>query len=91
MTDDEIKDVVNEVFVEGFEIPPEELTPEARIFEDLGLDSLDVVDLIAAIQKKFGVRVRNDERIRSVRTMQDLYDYLHTLREEMEGNASSDR
>jgi acyl carrier protein len=70
--------------VEGFEIPPDELEPEARIFEDLGLDSLDVVDLIAAIQKEFGVRVRDDERVRQVRTLQDLYDYLRTLREELD-------
>lgn len=89
MTDDEIKEIVNGVFVQGFEIPAEKIEPESRIFEDLGLDSLDVVDLIAAIQKELGVRVRNDERIRSVRTMEDLYDYLRLVREEMEEGGSA--
>lgn len=84
MGDDRIKEVVNNVFVEGFEIPADELQPDARIFEDLGLDSLDVVDLIAAIQKEFGVRVRDDQRIREVRTLQDLYDYMNTLRGELD-------
>jgi acyl carrier protein len=82
MTDSELIQAVNEVFAESFEIPPEELTPQAQIFSDLGLDSLDVVDLVAAIQKRFGVKVRDDERIRSIRTLQDLYNYLITIRSE---------
>ncbi len=73
---------INEVFSEEFEVPAEELVPGAHIFNDLGLDSLDVVDLIVALQKKFGVQVRNDQRVRQVRTLQDLYDYLDLIREE---------
>jgi len=82
MTDNEIINAVNEVFADEFEIDREEIKPEANIFQDLGLDSLDVVDLIVALQKKFGVKVRDDERVRSVRSMQDLYDYLIQVREE---------
>ena len=82
MTDSELIQAVNEVFVDSFEIPPEKLTPEAQIFADLGFDSLDVVDLVAAMQKKFGVQIRDDERIRSVRTMGDLYKYLIALKAE---------
>jgi acyl carrier protein len=82
MTDSELIEAVNEVFAESFEIPREKLTPQAQIFADLGLDSLDVVDLVAAIQKRFGVQVRDDERIRSIRSMQDLYNYLILIRTE---------
>jgi acyl carrier protein len=82
MTDAEVIDAVNEVFADSFEIPRERLTPEAQIFTDLGLDSLDVVDLVAAIQKRFGVQVRDDERVRSIRSMQDLYNYLILIRGE---------
>jgi acyl carrier protein len=82
MTDPELIQAVNGVFVDSFEIPLEKLTPEAQIFSDLGLDSLDVVDLVAAIQKRFGVTVRDDERVRSIRTMQDLYNYLIMIRGE---------
>ncbi|MFW5923935.1 MAG: acyl carrier protein, partial [Planctomycetota bacterium] len=77
---------VREVFCEEFELPEDELVPEAEIFDDLGLDSLDVVDLIVALQRKFGVKLRNDERIRQVRTLQDLYEYLETVRREKKGN-----
>jgi acyl carrier protein len=73
---------VNEMFADSFEIPREKLTPEAQIFGDLGLDSLDLVDLVAATQKRFGIQMRDDERVRSIRTLQDLYNYLMMIREE---------
>ncbi|MFP4176062.1 MAG: acyl carrier protein [Planctomycetota bacterium] len=86
MVDSDITEPVREVFCEEFELPEDELVPEAEIFDDLGLDSLDVVDLIVALQRKFGVKLRNDERIRQVRTLQDLYEYLETVRREKKGN-----
>ena len=45
--------MVNEVLEEYFEIERERLLPEMNIFEDLELDSLDIVDLVVAMQKKF--------------------------------------
>jgi len=82
MTDSEVIAAVNEVFADSFEIPLDKIKPESQIFADLGLDSLDVVDLVAAIQKRFNVQVRDDERVRSIRTMQDLYTYLIMIRNE---------
>jgi acyl carrier protein len=82
MTDSEVIEAVNEVFADSFEIPREQIKPEAQIFADLGLDSLDVVDLVAAIQKRFGVQVRDDERVRGIRTLQDLYTYLIMVKAE---------
>lgn len=82
MTDSELIASVNDVFAESFEIPREKLVPSAQIFTDLGLDSLDVVDLVAALQKKFSVQVRDDSRVRAIRSLQDLYDYLITIRKE---------
>lgn len=87
MTDADIVAAVNEVFIEGFEIPPEKLVPEAHIFQDMGIDSLDVVDLVVALQKKFHVRVQNDQRVRAVRTLQDIYDYIAVLKQEQAGGA----
>ena len=82
MEKDEIIDRVNEVFADAFEIAPEKLQPQARIFDDLGLDSLDIVDLIVALQKKFGVQIREDERVRTIRTLEDVYQFLLTLKQE---------
>lgn len=83
MQKDEIIAQVNEVFVEEFELEADALKPEALIFQELGLDSLDIVDLIVALQKKFGVNFRSDERIREIRTLNDLYGFIIELTAEL--------
>ena len=82
MNKEEIVKIVNEVFEESFEIEKEEISPEKNIFMDLGLDSLDVVDLVVALQKKFKVQIRDDERIRNIRTMNDLYEFVIAMKKE---------
>ena len=82
MTEQEIIEKVNTVFEESFEIEKERLLPEAHIFTDLGLDSLDIVDLIVALQGSFGVKIRNEEKVRDIRTLQDLYQFIASIRNE---------
>lgn len=84
MTEQESIALVNDIFVESFEIAREDLRPDAHLFRDLGLDSLDAVDLIVALQQKFGVKIRADERIRSIQTLQSLYDLILTIKKEQE-------
>ena len=74
--------MVNEILEEYFEIERERLLPEVNIYEDLELDSLDIVDLIVAMQKKFNVRIRDDERIKSIRTLEDISRFVLTLQKE---------
>ena len=81
MMDQDIVKMVNEVFEESFEITPDKLQPEMHIFDDLGLDSLDIVDLVVALQGKFGVKIRNDERVRSIRTLKDIYEFIGSVKE----------
>ena len=82
MQKDEIRAQVNEDFIEEFELNLADLKPEAQIFQELGLDSLDIVDLIVALQKKFGVNFRSDERIREIRTLDDLYHFIGRIGQE---------
>jgi acyl carrier protein len=82
MTKEEVIHKTNEVFEKSFEIAPDRLKPEAHIFNDLGLDSLDIVDLVVALQKQFSVTIRDDERVRSIRTLGDVYNFIHLLGEE---------
>ena len=89
MADQKIIEKVNEVFEVSFEIKKNKIRPEARIFEDLSLDSLDVVDLVVALQKKFGVKIRDDERIRNIRTLGDIYVFIETLQKEGDFTAAS--
>jgi acyl carrier protein len=83
MQKDEIIAMVNDVFVDEFELDADALKPDAQIFQELGLDSLDIVDLIVALQKKFGVNFRSDERIREIRTLNDLYEFVLSLKSEL--------
>jgi acyl carrier protein len=84
MTREDVVTLTNKVFEESFEIEPARLTPQAKIFEELGLDSLDIVDLIVALQKQFKVRIREDERVRTIRTLEDVYNFIWTLMSETE-------
>lgn len=82
MTEQEIIDKTNKVFEESFEIERERLVPQAHIFTDLGLDSLDIVDLVVALQNSFGVKIRNEEGIRDIRTLQDIYQFIASIKNE---------
>ena len=88
MIDQEIINKINKVFEESFEIEQERLVPQAHIFTDLGLDSLDIVDLVVALQNAFGVKIRNEEKIRDIRTLQDIYQFISSLKNG-EGNKSA--
>ena len=70
---------VNGVFIKYFELPEKDLTPEAEIFAGLGLDSLDIVDLMVGLQEQFGVSLRQNEEIRKVRTLGDVYAFFKKL------------
>ena len=87
MIDQEVINKINKVFEESFEIEKERLVPEAHIFTDLGLDSLDIVDLVVALQNSFGVKIRNEEKVRDIRTLQDIYQFISSLKND--GNKSS--
>ena len=63
---------VNAILVEEFELAPDDVRPDAHLYEDLDLDSLDAVDLIAALESAFGHRVA-EEQAREVRTVGDVY------------------
>ncbi len=69
---------VTSLLVKLFEIAPEDITPEARLYEDLELDSIDAVDMIVHLQKKTGKKIK-PETFKSVRTVQDVVDAVEQL------------
>ncbi|MCA2960882.1 MAG: acyl carrier protein [Silvanigrellales bacterium] len=72
---DEILSRVNGLFVELFETPPEKLVPEALLFQDLSLDSLDAIDLVVSFERVFKIRPPHAE-IRAIRTLQDVHELV---------------
>ncbi|MCL1858137.1 MAG: acyl carrier protein [Oscillospiraceae bacterium] len=66
-----------EIISKQLKADPEQITPETNIMEDLGADSLDVVELLMAIEETFGVSVP-DEDIPGLRTIKDMADYVES-------------
>lgn len=66
---------VIDIIVEQLKVSPEEVTPEASFTEDLGADSLDLVELIMAMEEEFGLEI-SDEDAEKIQTVQDVIDYV---------------
>ena len=79
MTQEKIVSLVNQIFVEQFEINTADLTPEKGLFDDLMLDSLDMVDLITGLQRKFAIPLRDNQEVRQIRKLGDIYDLFAKL------------
>ncbi len=82
VSDEELRQKVVTVLAEEFELDPAEMGPEATLYEDLGLDSLDAVDMVVVLEKTFGMKMTDEEALRSIRTMEDLYQFLIKLKSE---------
>ena len=82
MTNEKLIQLVNQVFIDKFEIEPEKLMPEKRIFEDLELDSLDIVDLVTGLQHTFGIPLRENKELLKIRTLSDIYELFAKRLEE---------
>ena len=63
------------ILVDEFELEPGDVVPEARLREDLELDSLDGMDLIVALEKELGVRVDEKELLR-LKTVGEVHTFL---------------
>jgi len=74
----EIVSGVHEIMCSDFEIEAERLIPSAELGADLELDSLDAVDLVVAIEKRFGCRI-NEEEARSLKTLGDIHEAIGAL------------
>jgi acyl carrier protein len=66
---------VHTIIGEQLEVNTDELVPEANLLDDLGADSLDVVELAMALEDEFGLQVP-DEDLENIRTVQDIVDYI---------------
>lgn len=78
MTKEELFQKCVEILHETFDLDPSHIKPEARLYEDLDIDSIDAVDLIVRMKPMVGKRLQ-PEAFQSVRTVQDVVNALHTL------------
>lgn len=78
MTKNELFDRIVTILHDSFEIEPARITPEARLYDDLDIDSIDAVDLIVQLKLLLGRSLQPDA-FKSVRTVQDIVDVLYGL------------
>jgi acyl carrier protein len=58
-----------------FGVPLEKITPESKMFDDLGLDSIDALDMLALLERQYRVKV-NEAQARKIRTVEDAVQYV---------------
>ncbi|MGF7445254.1 acyl carrier protein, partial [Klebsiella michiganensis] len=68
-----IYEEVSALLIKLFEVDAQAIQPEARLYEDLELDSIDAVDMIVHLQKKTGKKIKPEE-FKAVRTVQHVVD-----------------
>jgi acyl carrier protein len=78
MNKDELFAKIREILVSEFELTPDLITPQARLYEDLDLDSIDAVDMIVKMKEYITGKI-DPELFKGVRTVQDVVDMLHPL------------
>jgi acyl carrier protein len=76
MNEPAIIKLCNETLAYEFELDIGQLIPEARFKEDLGLDSLDAVDMVVALEEAFNYKLRDNEALNRIRTVGDLHKFV---------------
>lgn len=84
MTDQEIIELINSSLANEFELDQETMSPETTLFEELGLDSLDIVDLVIVLEAAFKFKIREEEAIRKIRTVGDIHAFVIGKKREFE-------
>ena len=76
MTEQEVIELIDSNLAEEFELDREDMIPEANIYEDLGLDSLDTVDMVIVLEGAFNFKIREEEAVRAIRTLGDIHRFV---------------
>ena len=77
MTREELIQTSNQFLIEEIEIDESLLTEDALLKEDLGIDSLDFVDIVVLVERNFGFKIKSEE-MAGVRTLGNFYDYIES-------------
>jgi acyl carrier protein len=71
---------VKEIICEQLGVSEEEVTPDASFIEDLGADSLDIVELVMALEEEYDMEI-TDEEAEKIRNVQDVISYIQSHRQ----------
>jgi len=76
MERNEVVRIINQFLIDEIEIEENIIKEDARLKEDLGIDSLDFVDVVVIIEREFGFKIKAEE-MANVRTLSDFYNYIY--------------
>ncbi len=77
MTRTEIEGRVKAFLIDDLEIEEDKIFPESLLKEDMGIDSLDYVDIVVIVEKNFGFKIKPQE-MTNVKTLAQFYDYIES-------------
>lgn len=77
MAMDEVGKKVVDIIANQLGVDKEQITPGANVIDDLGADSLDIVELVMALEESFDLEIP-DEDAEKIRTVQDILSYLES-------------
>ncbi len=77
MKKDQIISIVNDFLINEIEIDEPKINNDAHLKNDLGIDSLDFVDIVVIVEKNFGFKM-NAEEMSGVNTLSQFYDYIES-------------
>lgn len=72
-----MQEKVRDIIVEQLGVDPERVKPESSFIDDLGADSLDIVELVMAMEEEFDIEIP-DEDAEKLKSVQDVYNYLES-------------
>lgn len=73
----EIEEKVKNFLIEDIEVDEEKITPDAKLKDDLGIDSLDFVDIVVLVDRKFGFKIKQEEMV-GIDTLSKFCDYIES-------------
>lgn len=73
----EIEEKVRNFLIEDLEIDEEKIAPNATLKDDMGIDSLDFVDIVVIVEKTFGFKIKPEE-MPDIKTLDQFCDYIHS-------------
>ncbi|MDD6437015.1 MAG: acyl carrier protein [Prevotella sp.] len=75
MSREEIEQKVREFLIDELEIDEDKIKDDAKLKDDMGIDSLDFVDIVVIVDKKFGFKIKPEE-MKGIVTLKDFCDYI---------------
>lgn len=77
MTREEIEEKVRAFLIDDLEIDEDKISDDAKLKDDMGIDSLDFVDIVVIVEKDFGFKIKPEE-MKDVTTLSQFCDYIES-------------